>query len=152
MRTIVKVTVEGQARTKGSMRPVQRRRNVGGESLGVAHARLVEDTAGSKEWRATVAWRVRQGIRSAGPVSGPVRVTIMAFLSQPKSNRDLYPTAQRTGDTDKIARNVFDALVDAGAIVDDAQVITHACMKEWATDASRPYTVIEVEEYTKESE
>nr|WP_255633192.1 RusA family crossover junction endodeoxyribonuclease [Demequina sp. TTPB684] len=133
------------------MQTKQARRIVNGVSYGVGHARLVESTAHSKEWRAEVAWRVRQGLRSAGPVSGPVRVTVMSFLPQPKSNRDPMPTAKRTGDMDKIDRNVLDALTDAGAIVDDAQVVDLCSAKRWAADPAHPYTVIEVEAYPKES-
>jgi|GEM_PF-2739363 len=150
MRILVRVLVEGRARTKGSMVAKQRRVIVGGQSLGVGHARLTESTAGSKEWRAEVAWEVRKKIRSARPYEGPVLVSILAFLPQPKSNRDPFPTAMRTGDTDKIARNVFDALVDGGAIKDDAQVVGHACFKAWADDPTRPYTVIEVDTYENE--
>jgi len=147
MRILVHVLVEGRARTKGSLVPKQRRVMVGGQSLGVGHAHLTESTAGSKEWRAEVAWAVRKKIRGARPYEGAVQVAILSFLPQPKSNRDPEPIAMRTGDADKIARNVLDALVDGGAIKDDAQVVALHSLKAWADNPDRPYTLIEVDTY-----
>lgn len=147
MRLIVRVRVPGKARTKGSMVAMQKRVVIDGQSLGVGRARLKESTAYSKEWRAEVAWLVRQYIRSARPYEGAVRVSIMSFLPQPKSNRDPHPTAMRTGDVDKIARNVLDALTDSGAIKDDSQVVAVHSMKAWAASADDPYTLIDVETY-----
>lgn len=150
MRILAQVLVEGRARTKGSLVAKQHRVIIGGQSLGVGHAKLTESTAGSKEWRAEIAWAVRKYIRGARPYEGAVQVVIMSFLPQPKSNRDPYPTAMRTGDVDKIARNVLDALVDAGALKDDAQVVSEHSLKAWAADPAHPYTVIQVDTYEED--
>lgn len=151
LRRIAHVRVAGKATTKGSMRPQQRRVVVDGQSLGVGHARLTEDTANSKQWRAEVAWHVRIAMRGAAMCTGPVRVIVAVYLPQPKSNRDPYPTAKYSGDVDKLARNILDALPDAGAIRDDAQVITLHTEKRWAADRDNPYTVIEVDEYKEDN-
>ncbi len=151
LRRIAHVRVAGRATTKGSMRPTQLRVVIDGRSLGVGHARLTEDTAGSKQWRAEVAWHVRIALRGADPCAGPVRVVVMVFLPQPKSNRDPYPTAKYSGDADKLARNILDALTDAGAIQDDAQVISLHVMKAWAADRDSPYALIHVDEYKEDN-
>lgn len=150
MRVLAQVLIEGRARTKGSLVAKQRRVIVDGRSLGVGHAKLSESTAGSKEWRSEIAWAVRKYMRSTRPYEGAVQVVIMSFLPQPKSNRDPEPIAMRTGDVDKIARNVLDALVDGGAIKDDAQVVAQHSLKAWAADPEHPYTVIQVDTYEED--
>lgn len=134
---IVDVFVPGAAKTKGSMEVRNR-----------ATGAMKESVEGSSRWRALMAQAVRddverRGILSQGrgefgpvPWSGPVAVTVVAYLTPPgtwwrDALKDLaqfrWPTWPRAGDLDKIVRNVLDAIaanaknakMNGGAIVDD---------------------------------
>jgi Holliday junction resolvase RusA-like endonuclease len=54
------------------------------------------------------------------------------------------PTFQKSGDVEKHARTVHDALMDAGLIVDDSQVWRTTAEKRWADAANPPGCVVEV--------
>lgn len=128
MRKLIEVWVGGRPRTKGSLRPV---RTPGGQ------IRQVEEVKGSKAWRTTVSntvipeildevkvdgmrsrWRLREG----WPNQSVVIVAARFYFDRPKSNTDPFPTAVTFGDTDKLLRNVLDALKDARVYADDSQV------------------------------
>lgn len=117
----VEFTVYGIPKPKGSLRHV-------------GHGRLVEQLEGSPIWREAVkhaALAARRGT-TAGfethfpPMGGPLAVDITATVAKPKSapkTRRTWPVTRSSGDIDKIARNCLDAIVDAGLIGDDSQVI-----------------------------
>lgn len=101
-----------------------------------------ENVAGSKQWRQLMAYRLRQawnggegdaigrGYEPREPLAGPVRVSAMFYLPCARGERSLI--AQGSGDVDKLARNLLDALADAGVIRNDAQVTGIICDKEQA--------------------
>jgi Holliday junction resolvase RusA-like endonuclease len=131
--------VPGQPRPKGSLKNVARR----GQK-----ARFVEQVEGSKEWRATVAdaagevWAsyelprvygvalaVRLDFHFPRPVShyrGDLMTLSAAGLKYPRPSY-----AKGIGDSDKLARNVLDALTDAEVWGDDGQACDLIVSKEW---------------------
>lgn len=129
MITLLDVYVVGTPRPKGSMRHVGK-------------GRMVEQLEGSPDWRRAVAVAAHDAIRetldgdvTAGyPYLGPVAVRIRLLFTKPVSapkTRDILPSTRSTGDSDKHARNIFDALQDAGVIKDDAQVVDHHVSKRY---------------------
>lgn len=129
MRELIDIWVEGHPRTKGSLKPIKK---PGGGY------RMIEQVAESGIWRTKVKetvlaeiadhlgkvdgkdrWRLREGwpIRDR-----PVIIAAEFYFDRPGANVDVYPTNRHFGDLDKLLRNVFDALQDAGLYKDDAQV------------------------------
>jgi hypothetical protein len=103
---IVDTFVPGAAKTKGSLDITKR---------GYA----VENVPGSVTWRCLVAERMRAYLaqtRQDEPASVPVRVQLDCWLPLPRSHEALddltrvAATWPRSGDVDKLARNVLDAL------------------------------------------
>jgi Holliday junction resolvase RusA-like endonuclease len=128
-------TVQGKPSPKGSLRHV-------------GHGRLIEQVAGSKPWRQKVDAAARVAVVETGwllSYTGAVQVDIDLYLARPKSapNR-IWPTTRSSGDVDKHARNILDALVDAAVIADDSQVITLHVNK--AHTENPAYTVVRVRE------
>lgn len=131
---LLDVFVYGTPRPKGSMRHV-------------GHGRLVEQIAGSPDWRRAVAEAAYTAIGCACadghpncgttkpgyPYTGPVEVHVRFLFNRPKSAKpDAMPSTRATGDVDKLLRNVYDALQDAGVIRDDAQVVDDVSSKRYA--------------------
>lgn len=118
--TAVEVTglafvVHGVPKPKGSMRHVGR-------------GRMIEQLAGSKPWREAVKWAALEAVAAAGwtTLTGPVQVDVVFSFAKPKSapkGRRTWPITRSTGDIDKLLRNCLDALVDAGVLRDDSQVV-----------------------------
>jgi Holliday junction resolvase RusA-like endonuclease len=103
--------VSGPPKTKGSLDVVNSGR-AGGRPV-------LQDSPASKRWRKLVAYCAEQemrGVTQAWPLDGPVAVDLEFVLSGD-------PVAVRSGDLDKLYRNVLDALTDAGVYEDDVQVV-----------------------------
>jgi Holliday junction resolvase RusA-like endonuclease len=127
-------TVQGKASPKGSLRHV-------------GHGRLIEQVAGSKPWRIAVKLAAQTAVQVLGmeTITGAVQVDIDIYLERPKSApARIWPTTRSSGDVDKHARNILDALVDAAVIADDSQVITLHVNK--AHTENPAYTVVRVRE------
>lgn len=117
--TLLEVFIPGNPKTKGSL-----------DFRGAG--RVVENVRGSKAWRMLMAYSLRQQwngdtSRAQGvayelrePESGAVRVSATFHLPCARGARSLI--TKGSGDVDKLARNLLDALTDAGVINDDAQV------------------------------
>lgn len=119
--------VYGDPAPKGSMKCVG--------AVGKRKHVLVEDNAGTKPWRDKVGAVARRAVgEQAGPQQA-VYVEMLFALDRPashygtgrnarkvKASAPVWPTAHGTGDDDKLARLVLDALEDAGVLVNDAQV------------------------------
>jgi Holliday junction resolvase RusA-like endonuclease len=112
--------VPGHPKTKGSLQVVN-----SGRLSGRA---VLRDTPASKRWRQLVAYAageamkatsVRTGLETLWPLAGPVSLTLTYYL--PVDEAALI--AQGSGDIDKLERNIFDALQDAGVYANDAQVV-----------------------------
>lgn len=141
---LANLTVTGRARTKGSLDAVRR-------PDGSTYMR--ENNLQSKPWRAKVARACREyQLAEFGALrqfEGPVEVRCVFFLPRTESvNGGLVPTSATewptsivTGDTDKLLRNVGDALlmpqrkadapVTSGLIMDDSQIVSWFGLKIW---------------------
>ena len=129
MTSLLDVYVVGTPRPKGSLRHIGK-------------GRMVEQLEGSPDWRHEVVSAAHDAIRETAqgdlavgyPHTGAVAVRIRLFFNKPKSapkTREILPSTRSTGDSDKHARNIFDALQDAGVIKDDAQVVDHHVSKRY---------------------
>lgn len=126
-------TVEHKPAPKGSLAPKGRR----GQRV-----RLVEQVAGSKPFRVAVAAAARRAVagravagRPGYPLVGPVEVHLVCAFDKPASypkRRRCWPVSRGSGDLDKLARNVLDALTDAGVVGDDSQVCRLVADKDYA--------------------
>jgi len=77
----------------------------------------------------------RMQIKNGQPTGQPV-----------PSHAGPYPTHRNSGDIEKHARTLHDALQDAGVIADDAQVVHLHVYKCWADDVDIPGITFEVRE------
>lgn len=124
------ITVRGTPKPKGSLRHVGK-------------GRLVEQVK-DKGWRAAVT------IAAAGErdraawetvTDRPVHVTIGCLFTRPKTVRRAWPTTRSSGDADKLARLILDALTDAHIIRDDSQVTRLEVTKQYADTEGARITV-----------
>lgn len=118
MRLVLSCWVPGRPKTKGSLAVVNGRQGV------------ASDTPASKRWRQLMAYAVAGQIKA--PIEGPV--TVIAVFHLPV--RDV--AAGRVGDLDKLARNLLDALTDAGVYGDDVQVTRLLASKAEADEERGP--------------
>lgn len=88
---------------------------------------LTSDNSKLRPWRDAVTWAARDALgvhREWVRDAGPMECDVTFWLPRPKSaprTRDILPTKGLDGD--KLQRGVFDALTNAGAWVDDSQVV-----------------------------
>lgn len=121
------VRLAGTPRTKGSMKCVGRRGKV-------AHV-VVEDNKASTPYRERLAHAARQATQR-GEKGQPIGVEVTSTIPRPaahygtgrnadqlKASAPAYPIGHNTGDVDKLARLVLDALQDSGILPDDCQVV-----------------------------
>jgi crossover junction endodeoxyribonuclease RusA len=103
---------------------------------------VVDDNKATlRSWRSAVIDAARAELHSdpldgslvAAPELGPVRVTLMFFLRQPKRPKAKLPITKP--DSDKLARAILDGMTDAGVFRDDAQVTTLTVRKRYTTEA-----------------
>lgn len=106
MRLVLSCWVPGRPKTKGSLSVVNGRRGI------------ASDTPASKRWRQLMAYAAAGLIKA--PIEGPV--TVVAVFHLPVHPVSGHAWAGRVGDLDKLARNLLDALTDAGVYGDDVQV------------------------------
>ena len=128
--TTLTIHVPGKPAPKGSLRHV-------------GHGRLVEQVKGSKPWREAIVLaaaqeRDRWGWQTA---TGAVGVEIETTFERPKTSRHERPITRSSGDVDKLARNVLDALVDAHIIRDDSQVVAMCITKTHGQTAGATITI-----------
>ena len=95
---------------------------------------VVDDNkAPLRSWRSAIVDAARAELNGDAPDLGPVRVTLMFFLRQPK--RPKAPVPITKPDVDKLARAVLDGMTDAGVFRDDSQVTTLTVRKRYTTEA-----------------
>lgn len=104
-------TVAGTPAPQGSMRHV-------------GNGRLIASSTRLRPWREDVKQAALDARTET--LQGPVVVEIAFTFHKPKSapkKRPTWPITRSSGDLDKLCRAVLDALVDAGIMRDDSQVI-----------------------------
>lgn len=119
------IVVPGRPAPKGSLKCVGRN----------GSHQLVEDNARTKPWRTVVGSWAGRVVDKAGKREA-IGVEITSTIPRPynqfgtginaatlKDSAPPYPISTRTGDVDKLARLVLDALQDAGLLANDAQVV-----------------------------
>lgn len=118
----VTLVVHGRPAPQGS------KRHVGG---GV----LIEQSTHVRPWRDAVrAAALDQDVRGLdGPLAAHVTLTLPKPASAPKTRRT-WPLGRNAGDVDKHLRSIFDALVDAGLIVDDSRIVAATVVKTYPGD------------------
>ena len=95
---------------------------------------VVDDNKATlRSWRTAVVDAARAELNGEAPDLGPVRVTMMFFLRQPK--RPKAPVPITKPDVDKLARACLDGMTDAGVFRDDSQVTTLTARKRYTTEA-----------------
>jgi len=132
------ITIPGDPATKGSLRCVGR--------PGRPH-KLIEQLKTSGPWRELVAGWLRVKLSVDVEKREAVGAEITFTLRRPRSHygtgrnalllkasAPAYPTGHDTGDIDKLARLILDALQDAGTIPDDAQIVDLATRKRYPAD------------------
>jgi len=145
VQILAEIFIHGHPKTKGS--------------LEVVTPKYVRERPGSSRWRKLVADRLRvdYGKRAeaigvydegmSGPYAGRTGVRIVSYLQPPASwlaRVQEWLVSQFSGDGDKLARNVLDALTDSGLIVDDGQVWDLFSHKRLAAPGTPPGQHIQV--------
>lgn len=131
--TAIRIVVSGDPKPKGSLKHIGR-------------GRLVEQVEGSKTWRQRIAWAARSQYHGRPldvPAAVDFEVRVMAPKSAPK-RRITLPATRSSGDLDKHARNVLDALADGGILADDARVVELRARKRHCLPGEQPGAVIVV--------
>lgn len=141
--TLALLRVTGRARTKGSLNGYCLKNKV-------HTVRMVEEVAESKAWRRRMAVAVQRDSRARHGTARfgyglAVEVRAIAYLPRQlsvaqgvepgtvvPSHATPFPTDIKMGDTDKLQRNIGDALVDAGLITDDSLITDWVARKRWA--------------------
>ena len=145
MSPTIDLYLPGQAKTKGSLKPV-------------GNGRMIEGNVDSKTWREKIANAIHDRIRcccddqncdkliEGYPMSGALAMHLLVTCPRPKSlpKKVTEPITRSSGDLDKLIRNVFDALKDAGAINDDAQFVEEWTRKSFAEPGRVPGARIRV--------
>jgi Holliday junction resolvase RusA-like endonuclease len=117
---------------------------------------MIESSKKVKPWREAVKWAAVEVMSRPDhmpdrpTIRGPVDIAMTFTVPKPKSapkSRQTWP--DRKPDVDKLCRSTLDALVEAGAIEDDARVVRLSAAKVFpgeGQDALRvPGAVIRIE-------
>lgn len=135
MTTTLWITVDGRPAPQGSKRLL-------------GHGALVESSKRVAPWRADVRAATADALATTDdwpqPCTGPVRADLTFRFPRPKSHwrtgkhadqlrpdAPVYVTSRGCGDLSKLIRSTEDALVSAGAIADDALIVSVAAVKEY---------------------
>ena len=131
---VIHLHVRGIPQTQGSVRAILPK---GQSKPIVVQGSSPEARKSLEAWRADIAKAGRTWCDhhwSFEPLTGPVQIRLVFGLYRPQSapkTRRTYPIGKNSGDLDKLARAVFDALT--GVIwKDDGQVIGASVSKDYA--------------------
>ena len=128
------VTVSGRPAPQGSKKYV-------------GNNRFVEASKYLPAWRKAIIDACQE--QTITTFTTAVVCVVFVFIDKPASSTLAYPTTQRTGDADKHARAIGDALTIAGVVADDSLIVDFVIYKRWAQGVE-PGALINV--YEKETE
>lgn len=139
------ITVHGTPVPQGSMKAFMPK--------GSRFPVVTSDNRKLKPWRYLVCSAAIEAMGGAGRgPRGPVAIDMIFTMPKPKSapkQRITYP--DRKPDIDKCIRSISDALVDAGAIEDDARIVCIFSQKLFPGEGDEalpvPGVVIRISEY-----
>ncbi|MFD6565341.1 RusA family crossover junction endodeoxyribonuclease [Micromonospora profundi] len=129
--TVIRIEVVGEPKPKGSLKHIGR-------------GRMAEQVEGSKTWRQRVAWAGRQQ-HHGDALNEPAEVSFDIRVPVPKSAPKrliTWPATRSSGDVDKHLRNLLDALVDGGVLVDDSRVVRVSGGKRHCLPGEQPGATI----------
>lgn len=96
---------------------------------------MYEQNKRTKPWREAVVAHCRAALPASWEVlDGPLDAELVFYLPRPQ--RPAYASPAVKPDVDKLARNVFDGLTQAGVIRDDARVVRLTASKVYATQTT----------------
>lgn len=122
------VTVYGLPQPQGSARGFVAPPKPGG--TGRARAIITSANRNLGPWRSAIAQAVL-GVHTGAPFTNPVSVDLTFTLPRPKSAPKSRTRPHVRPDLDKLVRGALDAITDAGAWRDDAQVVSIRAMKTY---------------------
>lgn len=135
-------SVFGEAVTQGNKRafPVYRGKGSEREFTGKT---VITEKGGARlaEWRNAIVLAARAAMNGADPIEGPVGISLMFYVKQPKRPKYVLPAVRP--DWEKLSRAVCDALTAAGVYRDDGQIVTAAVCKRYAMDTPRVEVIVE---------
>lgn len=137
--------VERRAVTPWTCRVYARPAPKGTARMGRGHVRDMHGAKGSEEFAIAceAAFRANAPLKPLGSIHRALAVVMDFYLPRPKRPRCPRPTTRP--DSDKLERNVNDALAKAGVIDDDARIVDTIARKWWATDAEREGVSVRLE-------
>jgi Holliday junction resolvase RusA-like endonuclease len=95
-------------------------------------------SAGYRKW---AVLQLRNQLAGRPPLAGALKLTVTFHRTRPKSNRSTLPTVRP--DLDNYVKMTCDALMDAGAIVDDGAMCVLHAEKLWTVDRPGVEVVVE---------
>lgn len=116
-----------------------------------AHVRM-HAAPKSAEWRALAAQQIAAELAGTPPMSGCVFLRLLAVGKRPKALRGGDRVRRATKpDIDNVLKAAMDALVQAGAIADDTQVVSVIANKVTAAPSELPRVVIDLVPWTEDA-
>lgn len=115
---------------------------------------LVEQSKYVEPWREDVRDATRMAMRVTGgswPLNEPLHVALDVYLARAASNRDTHPYGHNSGDIDKYARAILDALTMSGVVTDDCLFVSCTAHKWWATSTRSPGATIRISTLEEDS-
>ncbi len=141
--TRLEFVVYGRPAPQGSKRamPIYRGSAAKGTREFTGRAAVIESSAGAlTSWREAVRYEAARAHGGRPPLDCPLRLTatfsMPPLASKPRrgdhhwAGGELYPTSRP--DLSHLVRAIEDALVDAGAIKDDARFVEHVIRQRYA--------------------
>lgn len=133
------ISIPGHPAGKGSLKCVGRN----------GRHQLVEDSSRTKPWRDVVALWVRKSWHQSADKGQPVGIEVTFSLPRPKGHYGTgsnagnvkasapdHATSHSTGDVDKLARLVLDAIQDTPVLPDDSAVVELVARKAYLEDTA----------------
>lgn len=110
-----------------------------GSKRHVGRGILIESSKHVGPWRDSVAWAVAAAMRAETwtQIDGPCEIDVAFYLPRPPSAPKKRTEPDRKPDLDKLLRSTLDAITTAGAIADDARVVSLIGRKRYAGPGGR---------------